>query len=317
MRAGVLRYLAYRLIMIIPTMLAITFIVFFMIHLIPGDPIRAIAGLNASPEDIERIKRELGWYDPIPIQYARWLLRTLRGDLGVSIRTGKSVAEVISSTLPKTFELAVISMIFAVAFGIGLGTIAAYRKGTAIDTATIILSLLGASIPQFLIGLILIYIFGLKLEWLPTVGRLGPVYSWEGFKSILMPAITLGAYSAGLLARLTRTSMVKVLESLYITYARSKGLPQNVVLMRHGLRNALIPIVTVIGIQFGFLMGGAVIVETIFAWPGIGKQLVDAIISRDFPLVQGIVLVYTVIFIVINLVVDVLYAVIDPRVELR
>ncbi len=311
------RYILYRFFLMIPTLLIITFIVFSLIHFIPGDPIRAIAGINASPEDIERIKREMGWYDPIHVQYFRWLSKVVTGDLGKSIRTGYEVSEIIARTLPNTLELAVLSMAFALSMGIPVGIYAAYKRGSPIDRAIILLSLTGSSFPQFLIGLVLIYVVSVELNLLPSAGKQGPIYTLEGFKSALMPALTLSLYSAGIIARITRSSTAKVFSELYTLYAQAKGLPRRTVIFRHVLRNSLIPVISIAGIQFGFLMGGAVIVETIFAWPGIGRQLVDAIISRDYILVQGIVLVYTVLFMVLNLIVDISYKILDPRVELK
>ena len=311
------KYIFYRVFLILPTLLAITFIVFSLIRLIPGDPIRAIAGINASPEDIERIKKEIGWYDPIYIQYLKWLSNVVHGDLGTSIRTGYEVSHIISSTLPNTILLATFSMSLALIIGITLGVIAAFRRGSLVDRLVIMISLAGSSTPQFLIGLLMIFIFSVHLGFLPSSGKQGPVYTIDGFKSIIMPALTLSLYTAGIIARITRSSILKVMSQLYVTYAVSKGVPKKVLVLKHILRNALIPIVSIAGIQFGFLMGGAVVVETIFAWPGIGKQLVDAIISRDYILVQGIVLVYTLLFMLLNLIVDISYKLIDPRVELK
>lgn len=312
---ALIRYALKRLLYFFPVILAISFLTFIMIRLIPGDPARTLAGLMASEEDVERIRIQLGLKEPIHIQFIKWFSNILNGDLGISIRTNKPVALEIFSRLPSTLELTIVGLFLAIIIGIPLGIIAAIKRGKLSDTLLTVFTLSGVSIPVFWMGLVLIYIFSLSLGILPVSGRVEPIWSIEGLSHIILPAITIAAPSAGVFARITRSSMIEVLEQDYIRTAKAKGLTTNIIIFRHCIRNTLVQLSTIIGMQFGFLLGGAIVTETVFAWPGIGKLLVDAIISRDYPLVQGIVLIYSILFILVNLFVDILYGIIDPRIR--
>ncbi len=286
-----------------------------MIRLIPGDPARTIAGIMASEEDVERIRIQLGLKEPIHIQFIKWISNILKGDLGISIRTNRPVTLEIFSRLPNTIELTIVGLFIAIIIGIPIGIIAAIKRGELSDTLLSIFALSGVSIPVFWMGLVLIYVFSLSLGILPVGERGGPLWTIEGLSHIILPSITIAAPSAGVFARITRSSMIEVLEQEYIRTAKAKGLKMNIIIFRHCIRNVLVQLITIIGMQFGYLLGGAIVTETVFAWPGIGRLLVDAIISRDYPLVQGIVLVYSILFISINLFIDLIYGIIDPRIR--
>ncbi|MEM1575246.1 MAG: ABC transporter permease [Nitrososphaerota archaeon] len=311
----VLRYFIKRLFYFFPVILTVSFLVFIMIRLIPGDPARTIAGIMASEEDVERIRIQLGLKEPIHIQFIKWISNILKGDLGISIRTNRPVAFEIFSRLPNTIELTIMGLLLAIIIGIPIGIIAAIKRGELSDTLLSIFALSGVSIPVFWMGLILIYIFSLSLGILPVGERGGPLWTIEGLSHIILPSITIAAPSAGVFARITRSSMIEVLEQEYIRTAKAKGLKMNIIIFRHCIRNVLIQLITIIGMQFGYLLGGAIVTETVFAWPGIGRLLVDAIISRDYPLVQGIVLIYSILFVSINLFIDLIYGIIDPRIR--
>jgi ABC-type dipeptide/oligopeptide/nickel transport system permease component len=293
----------------------VSLLVFIMIRLIPGDPARTIAGIMASEEDVERIRIQLGLKEPIHIQFIKWFSNILRGDLGISIRTNRPVALEIFSRLPNTMELTIVGLFIAIIIGIPIGIFAAIKRGKLSDTLLSISALSGVSIPVFWMGLVLIYIFSLSFGILPVGERGGPLWTIEGLSHIILPSITIAAPSAGVFARITRSSMIEVLEQEYIRTAKAKGLKMNIIIFRHCIRNVLVQLVTIIGMQFGFLLGGAIVTETVFAWPGIGRLLVDAIISRDYPLVQGIILIYSILFVSINLFIDLLYGIIDPRIR--
>jgi len=293
----------------------VSFLVFIMIRLIPGDPARTIAGIMASEEDVERIRIQLGLKEPIHIQFIKWISNILKGDLGISIRTNRPVTLEIFSRLPNTIELTIVGLFIAIIIGIPIGIIAAIKRGELSDTLLSIFALSGVSIPVFWMGLVLIYVFSLSLGILPVGERGGPLWTIEGLSHIILPSITIAAPSAGVFARITRSSMIEVLEQEYIRTAKAKGLKMNIIIFRHCIRNVLVQLITIIGMQFGYLLGGAIVTETVFAWPGIGRLLVDAIISRDYPLVQGIVLVYSILFISINLFIDLIYGIIDPRIR--
>jgi ABC-type dipeptide/oligopeptide/nickel transport system permease component len=293
----------------------VSFLVFIMIRLIPGDPARTIAGIMASEEDVERIRIQLGLKEPIYIQFIKWVSNILKGDLGISIRTNRPVTLEIFSRLPNTIELTIVGLFIAIIIGIPIGIFAAIKRGELSDTLLSIFALSGVSIPVFWMGLVLIYVFSLSLGILPVGERGGPLWTIEGLSHIILPSITIAAPSAGVFARITRSSMIEVLEQEYIRTAKAKGLKMNIIIFRHCIRNVLVQLITIIGMQFGYLLGGAIVTETVFAWPGIGRLLVDAIISRDYPLVQGIVLVYSILFISINLFIDLIYGIIDPRIR--
>lgn len=287
----------------------VSFLVFMMIHLVPGDPILVMLAESPSVEDRETLERELGLNEPLYVQYWDYVTNAASGDLGTSIRLQVPVTTLIEERLPNTLLLAVSALALAVVFGITLGVLSAvYHRGPG-DYAVTFGALVGVSIPSFFLGVMLLLVFGLWLDWLPIAGNT------EGVKSLILPAITLAVVPLAVIARLTRSSLLSALSEDYIQVARAKGLTRRKVVLGHGLRNSLIPVVTVVGVQFGTLLAGAVIVESVFAWPGVGRLLVDAVNDRDFPLVQGIVLVVAVGFVLVNLFVDILYPALDPRIR--
>ena len=279
-----------------------------MARLLPGDPARVIAGVLASPEDVERIRQQMGLDQPLWVQYGNFLGSLLRLNLGTSAHTNAPVIEEIGSRLPYTIELAVVALVLAVTVGVLAGVSAAIRRNTMLDLLISSFSVFGVSMPVYWLGLMMIILFAIDLHLLPAAGADEPT-------SILMPAVTLALFSLGLIARMTRSSMLEVLGQDYVRTARAKGAPLRSVVFRHALRNALLPIMTVIGLQFGALLGGAVVTETVFAWPGVGRLLIDSIFFRDYPVVQGLVLMFGTTFVVINLLVDLLYAYVDPRIH--
>ena len=302
-----LAFILRRLGATVPVLLVVSVLVFLMSHLTPGDPATIMLGENASAADVERLRHQLGLDRPLPVQYARYLAGVVRGDLGLSIRSGRPVALEIWDRFPPTLQLTLAAMAVATVAGVLLGALAATsRTGTA-DALLMGTSLLGVSMPSFWLGLLLILFFGLLLHWLPIAG--------EGdWRALVLPAVTLGAQAAAVLARLTRASLLDVLPSDFVRTARAKGLAGVRVLFRHALRNALIPVVTVMGLQFGALLGGAVIVESVFARSGLGRFAVTAVQSRDFPVIQGIVLFAALVYALVNLSVDVAYLALDPRI---
>lgn len=309
-------YLLRRVLYIIPTLIGVTFLVFVSVRLIPGDPALAIAGERATPEIVEQVRKELGLDKPILTQYGRYMAGLVRGDLGRSVRTNLPVLDEIGRRLPYTLLLASVSLAVAGVIGIFLGVVSASRPYSLVDNASMIGALVGVSIPVFWLGLMLMLVMSVELP--RRLGLPGPLLPPTGagtWKHLVMPALTLAAYSTAMIARMTRSSMLEIIAQDYVRTARAKGLKERAVIYGHALRNAWIPIVTVLGLQFGALMGGAVLTESVFAWPGIGKYLVDAIFTRDYPVVQAAVLTIAVGFIVINLLVDLLYAVIDPRIR--
>jgi ABC-type dipeptide/oligopeptide/nickel transport system permease component len=310
------QYILRRFLWAIPVLLGASFLVFWSIRWVPGDPAIAIAGELATPELVEKVRAELGLDQPLPIQYGIYLGRMLRGDMGTSVRSGLPVFEEIRIRLPRTLQLTFFSLLFAAAIGIPIGVLSATRANTWIDALSMIFALLGVSMPIFWLGLMLIVFFALTLpSWLGLNQPILPPTGAGSWQHLVMPTIALAANSMAIQARMTRASMLEVLRSDYIRTARAKGVPEFSVVYNHGLRNALIPIVTVIGLQFGTLLGGAVLTETVFAWPGIGRLLVDSIGYRDYPVIQGTVLVITVGFVLVNILVDVLYAYLDPRIR--
>jgi peptide/nickel transport system permease protein len=309
-------YILKRLVSMAPVLLLVSVVIFSLIHLTPGDPVVAMLGEEATPEARDRLRAQLGLDKPIPVQYATWLTRALTGDLGRSIRTNQPVAEAISQRLPVTIELAILALAIALTIALPAGIIAATRRGTLADVGSTILALLGVSMPGFLLAVFLVYIFSLQLRWLPPIGYVSPLQDLVGnLKAMVMPAIALGAFAAGATARLTRSTLLEVLGQDYIRTGWAKGLDEGAVVRRHALKNALIPVVTVVGLQLGNLLGSAVVTETIFALPGVGRLVVDSIYQRDFPLVQGVTLYLALIFLFVNLVVDMIYAYLDPRIR--
>ncbi|HJY85193.1 MAG TPA: nickel ABC transporter permease [Candidatus Acidoferrales bacterium] len=305
-----IRYLFSRFLLTLPALWLILTMVFLLVHIVPGDPVQQMLGEGARAEDSERLRHALGLDLPLHVQYARYLAGLVRGDWGRSIRFGTPVLRVVLERYPATLELALIGLMVCAALGIPAGALAAHRRGRAADRAVGFFTLLGLSVPNFALGPVLILIFSIELGWLPVSGRGGPAH-------LLLPAVTLGGALAAILTRMVRSSMIEELSSDYVRTARAKGLPERAVLFRHAFRNALIPIVTILGLQFGTLLAGTIVTETIFSWPGIGRLTVQAISARDYPLVQGCILVIAFSYVVVNLITDVAYALVDPRVRLE
>jgi ABC-type dipeptide/oligopeptide/nickel transport system permease component len=283
---------------------------FLMVHLVPGDPVRAMLGEGGqtTAEDIEQMRRQLGLDRPLPVQYLDYVTRAVRGDFGESIRTDRPVIEEIRAQLPATIQLAAAAFLVATVVGVGLGALAATHHNSWLDNLGMVVALLGVSVPSFWLGLLLIFVFSLRLGWLPAAGM-------GGLSHLILPALTLGLWAAGIIARLTRSSLLEVLRQDYMVTARAKGITEGAVLVRHAFRNALVPIVTIVGLQIGTMLSGAIIVETVFARSGLGRLVMTAIVGKDFPMVQGIVLFSAVIYVAMNLLVDISYAVLDPRIR--
>ena len=300
------------------TLLLISLIVFAGVRMIPGDPARVLAGTDADAAGLEEIREKYGLNAPLPLQYVRWLGLAVRGDLGESIRTRQSVAGTVAIKLPITVELACLSLLVAIAIAIPAGVIAAVRRNTPWDVLASGLSLCGVSVPNFWLGIMLILLVSVRLGWLPASGFVplaeDPV---ANLKRMLMPALVLGTGLAAVLMRQTRNAMIEVLSADYVRTARAKGLAQAAVVVRHALRNGLIPVVTILGLQMGALMSGAVVTEQIFVLPGFGRLIVEAVFTRDYPLVQGVVLITASSYVLINLLVDVSYTVLNPRIRIR
>jgi len=300
------------------TLLLISLIVFAGVRMIPGDPARVLAGTDADAAGLEEIREKYGLNAPLPLQYVRWLGLAVRGDLGESIRTRQSVAGTVATKLPITVELACLSLLVAIGIAIPAGVIAAVRRNTPWDVLASSLSLCGVSVPNFWLGIMLILLVSVRLGWLPASGFVplteDPV---ANLKRMLMPALVLGTGLAAVLMRQTRNAMIEVLSADYVRTARAKGLAQAAVVVRHALRNGLIPVVTILGLQMGALMSGAVVTEQIFVLPGFGRLIVESVFTRDYPLVQGVVLITASSYVLINLVVDVSYTVLNPRIRIR
>jgi len=304
----VLRFLARRLVLTIPVLLGVATLVFSLIHLIPGDPAQAMLGETASEEDVAALRSKLGLDRPLVEQYGAFLSGAIRGDLGTSLRTSQPVTQAILERVPATFELAAAAMFVSLAFSIPLGIVAAVKRGTAVDHAATTLSLLGVSVPNFWLGPLLAIVFSIELGWLPVSGRGTPAH-------LILPAISLGAALAAILARMTRATLLEELREPYVQAARARGASRWRAVLRHAFRNSLIPVVTLIGLQFGAVLTGAVITETVFAWPGIGRLLIQSIGFRDYPLVQGCILLIAVTYVAMNLLTDLVYGVLDPRIR--
>jgi ABC-type dipeptide/oligopeptide/nickel transport system permease component len=302
------RYLIRRLLLTIPVLLGVATLVFSLIHFIPGDPAQAMLGEGAAPEDVAQLRERLGLDRPLLVQYGSFLQGLARGDLGVSLRNDQPVTQQILERMPATAELALASMAVAVLIAIPLGIIAAVWRGTAIDHSAMTLSLVGISVPNFWLGPLLAIVFAVELGWLPVGGR-GTV------AHLVLPAVTLGAALAAILARMTRASLLEELREPYVLAARAKGVSRSRAVLHHAFRNSLIPIVTILGLQFGVVLTGAVITETIFAWPGIGRLLIQSISFRDYPTVQGCVLLIAVTYVGVNLITDLTYGFLDPRIR--
>jgi len=304
----VVRFLARRLALTVPVLLGVATLVFSLIHLIPGDPAQAMLGEAATPQDVEELRRRLGLDRPLLEQYGAFLSGVTRGDLGTSLRTGQPVASQILERMPATAELAAAAMIVAILCSIPLGIAAAVRRGTGVDHGAMTLALAGVSIPNFWLGPLLAIIFSVELGWLPVSGR-------GTLAHLVLPAFSLGAALAAILARMTRATLLEELREQYVVAARARGVSRTRAVMRHAFRNSLIPVVTLIGLQFGSVLTGAVITETIFAWPGIGRLLIQSIGFRDYPLVQGCILLIAVTYVGVNLLTDLVYGILDPRIR--
>jgi ABC-type dipeptide/oligopeptide/nickel transport system permease component len=310
-----LRHAAGRLLLAVPVLLGVLAVGFLLMQVVPTDPAIVRAGPTATQDVVAAIRHELGLDRPLPVQFWLYLLRLAHGDLGVSIINNIPVSQELGNTIGPTLELMAASLIWSIPLGIALGTIGATARGSLLDRVVMLFSVAGVSVPVFFVGLLLIWFVGFRWGLLPFTGRGGPIWTLSGIASLILPATTLGGVFVGPVARMTRTSVLDVLGADHVRTARAKGLPGFLVVTRHALRNALIPIVTFVGLQIGFLLGGAVVTETIFSWPGIGRLAVGAILSNDFPMAQGTILVLSGGFILINLAVDLLYAVLDPRVR--
>jgi len=304
----VFRYLTRRLVLTIPVLLGVATLVFSLIHLIPGDPAQAMLGEGASEADVVQLRRQLGLDRPLAEQYFAFLVGLARADLGTSLRTGTPVLSQIVERMPATLELAAAAMIVALAIAIPLGILAAVWRGTLVDHTAMTLSLVGVSMPNFWLGPLLAIVFAVELGWLPVSGR-------GGVGHLVLPAVSLGAALSAVLARMTRAALVEELREQYVVAARARGVSRARAVMRHAFRNSLIPVVTLVGLQFGAVLTGAVITETIFAWPGIGRLLIQSIGFRDYPLVQGCILLIAVTYVGMNLITDLVYAVLDPRIR--
>ncbi len=305
---GTAAHIVRTLLLSLITLFGVSVLIFLMLRVLPGDPARVLAGLNASEEQVARLRDQLGLDDSLLAQYWSFITGVVQGDLGQSARTSRPVASEIAVRLPATLILAVVATVIGSVLGITAGVVAAVRRNSLLDHIISSVAMMGVSMPVYWLGLLLILLFAVTLGWLPAAGSGEPL-------SIVLPAVTLAAFSTALVSRMTRASMLEVLGQDYIRTAEAKGAPPMTVIIRHGLRNAFIPILTVISLQFGALLGGAVLTETVFGWPGIGRLLVDSIGARDFAVVQGIVLVYAAAFILLNVIVDVLYVVVDPRIR--
>lgn len=309
-------YILKRLVGMVPVLVLVSLVIFSLLHLTPGDPVVVILGEEATPESRDALRRELGLDRPLPIQYGVWLGRVLQGDLGRSIRTHQPVSEAILQRLPVTLELSLLAMVVSLAIALPAGIVAAVRRNSNADLLSTVFSLLGVSMPNFLLAVLLIYVLSLQLRWLPPIGYVNPLEDLgANLKAMIMPAITLGTALAAVVARLTRSTLLEVLNQDYVRTAWAKGLREGVIIQRHAMKNSLIPVVTVVGLQLGNLLGSAIVTETIFALPGVGRLVIDSIFQRDFPLVQGVVLYLALIFLSINLIVDLLYAYLDPRIR--
>jgi peptide/nickel transport system permease protein len=310
-------YILRRLVMLVPVLLVVGVVVFALVHLTPGDPAAVILGDRATPEDIARLRDQLGLNDPLPVQFVRWFGNALRLDFGESIFLGEPVSQALLDRIEPTALLTLYALIFQVLIGVPAGVLAAVRHNSIVDRAVSVVAISGSAIPTFFLGILLILIFAVRLRWLPSGGYV-PLRedAVAHFKGMLLPAFALGFSAAGLLARMVRSSMLDVMREDYVRTAFAKGLPEQLVVVRHALRNALIPALTVIGISVGALLGGAVVTETVFTIPGMGRLVVQSIARRDYPVIQGAVIAIAMTYVLVNLVVDLLYVYADPRVRL-
>jgi peptide/nickel transport system permease protein len=331
-----LRYVVRRLLLLVPILIGVSVLIFFWVHALPGNPASALLGERATPELVKQYKDRYGLDKPLPVQYWKYLQETAKGDLGTSITTRRTVTAEIKDRFPATIELAIAAMIFAVTIGLPLGFFAAKHYGGLLDNLSLVASLIGISIPIFVLAIILKYIFAIRLGWLPSVGRQDVLLSsehptgfyvldglitgdwtamWDAIKHLILPAIALGSIPLAIIMRITRAATLDVQNEDYVRTARAKGLAPRTVDRRHVLRNALLPVATIIGLQTGLLLSGAVLTETVFAFPGMGSWLRDSIFNSDYPAVQGGILFLAVVFVLVNLIVDISYAIINPRIR--
>jgi peptide/nickel transport system permease protein len=306
-----------RFLQLIFLLLGISFLVFSSMYLAPGDPASMIGGPTATESDLEAIRDNLGLNEPFLTQYGNYLGSVLQGDLGFSYQTRQPVSEAIAVRFPNTLKLAVASMVIAVIIGIIAGLISALKHNTWLDATSTTFALAGISIPNFWLGALLILVFSVNLQWLPVAGLSDPWFTVEGMKQLILPAITLGTGSAAMIARMVRSSMLEVVRADYVRTARAKGIKERNVIWIHTLKNAMIPVITVIGLNFGALLGGTIITEKVFAINGVGRLMIDAIAARDFPMVQGSVLLVATLFVLVNLIVDIVYTYVDPRIKFQ
>lgn len=329
-------YIIKRLLALIPILIGVAVIVFLIVHLIPGDPAQTMLGERASDEALAKLREDMGLNDPLPVQFWRYVKDLLRGDLGRSIMSNNPVSQELSQRFPATLELSFFAICFAVFVGVPAGIFASINQNSWFDNLSMLIALMGVSMPIFWLGLMFIWLFAVELGWFPPSSRIGvglefiPITNLYVIDSIIqlnfaalkdvihhlfLPAVALGTIPMAIIARMTRSSMLEVLKKDYIRTAYAKGLKRKMVIFKHALKNAMVPIITVVGLQFGVLLGGAVMTETIFSWPGLGKYLVDAIYARDFPIVQGGILFFAGVFVIVNLIVDLSYALVDPRIQ--
>ncbi|WP_073102809.1 glutathione ABC transporter permease GsiC [Pollutimonas bauzanensis] len=305
-----LTYIVKRLLGMIPTLLLVAIVVFMFVHALPGDPARLAAGPEADDVTVQIVRHELGLDLPLPKQFLRYFDNLLHGDLGHSLRTKRPVSQEIGDRLMPTLLLTLTSMVWSVVFGLVIGVVSGVWRNRLPDRVGMTVAVSGISFPAFALGMVLMQIFSVQLGWLPTVGA----GTWKHY---ILPSITLGAGVAAVMARFTRAAFIEVMQEDYVRTARAKGLSERIVVLKHTFRNALIPVVTMMGLQFGFLLGGSIVVETVFAWPGVGMLLVDSVIMRDYPVIQGLILLFSLEFILINLIVDVLYGMINPTIRYK
>ncbi|CEJ11510.1 Glutathione transport system permease protein GsiC [bacterium YEK0313] len=297
-------------------MAVVALFVFSLLYIAPGDPAAVIAGDQASPADVEKIRQSLGLDRPFLVQFGDWVWRLVHFDLGTSIFTGLPVTQLIAQRIEPTLSLMIVTLILAVSIAVPLGVVAAWKSGTLIDRAIMAFAVFGFSVPVFVVGYLLAYLFALELEWLPVQGYT-PIAQglWPWFENLILPAIALGCVYVALIARITRATMLEVLQQDYVRTARAKGVGQGGILFLHALKNAAVPIVTVIGIGIALLIGGAVVTESVFAIPGLGRLTVDAILRRDYPVIQGLVLLFSFVYVLVNLAIDLVYTLVDPRIR--
>ena len=303
-----IRYVIQRILAALVTIWITTIAVTLLIHAVPGDPVRIMyAKFQSTPEQIEAVRTALGLDQPIWVQYGLYIGRLLEGDLGRSIVGNQPVLDILLTRFPPTLILATTSLAIAVIIGLSLGFLAAYKRGTIIDVGAMIVAIIGVSMPHFWLGLLLLFFFALQLGWLPVAG--------SDWKSLILPALTLGLANAAVLARLTRSAMIDIFDQDFVRTARAKGLPKTIVLYRHALRAGLVPIVSMMGLQFAYMMGGAIVVENVFAWNGVGRLAIEAVFARDYPLIQGFILFFATVVVLVSLIIDLLYAALDPRIR--